>query len=283
MKHNLPYNHPSDDTLLLITSDASRGANRYSGLAAILREVPYDTNQEKDSTNVTTWDRVTIATRRMHSQNARDISKLEVAAVAMGIRTAIKYIPPDRRRTVLILTDSSSALNFFCRNNDISLDNNHTSLTLLNDPHYKAMQMMLQENIDQERENVTSKILMAKVKSNKFENEGFFDHDATDIISSAIKNKSNRQASEIYSWGNDEHVDPSMMGDSFQKKIMDDLTNRRLLVPSLQSQDIDFLALSETKFELKVKKPQVVVKRERGERLERSKQRIKDELGINIF
>jgi hypothetical protein len=143
--------------------------------------------------------------------------------------------------------------------------------------------MMLQENIDQERENVTSKILMAKVKSNKFENEGFFDHDATDIISSAIKNKSNRQASEIYSWGNDEHVDPSMMGDSFQKKIMDDLTTRRLLVPSLQSQDIDFLALSETKFELKVKKPQVVVKRERGERLERSKQRIKDELGINIF
>jgi predicted membrane GTPase involved in stress response len=74
-----------------------------------------------------------------------------------------------------------------------------------------------------------------------------------------------------------------MMGDSFQKKIMDDLTTRRLLLPSLQSQDIDFLALSETKFELKVKKPQVVVKRERGERLERSKQRIKDELGINIF
>jgi hypothetical protein len=128
---------------------------------------------------------------------------------------------------------------------------------------------------------------MAKVKSNKFEHDGFFDHDAADIISSAIKNRSNKQASEIYSWGNDigdnDHDAPIMGGESFEKQILDDLTSRRLLVPCLRSQDLDFLASSETKVEIKLKKPQVVVKRERGERLERSKQRIKDELGIYII
>lgn len=278
----------SNETLLIITSDASRGANRFSGLATILREIQYNTHDEKNYKG-TPHDRVTIATRRMHSQNARDISKLEVAAVAMGIRTAIKYIPPDRRRNVLILTDSSSALNFFCRNVDISVDKSNTALALWNDPHYKAMQMLLQENIDLQREEgatIGSRILMAKVKSNKYENDGFFDHDATDIISSVIKTKSNKQASEIYSWGDDDDDGfnvTSCIGGRFEKKIMDNFNTRSLLVPCLRNQDIDFLASSESRFEMKLKKPQVVVKRERGERLERSKQRIQKEFGINTF
>lgn len=306
-KHHSPDIHSNnDESLLLITSDASRGANRHSGLAAILREIQYTTianNRNHDETNhiVPTCDRVTIATRRMHSQNARDISKLEVAAVAMGVRTAIKYISPERRRNVLILTDSNSALDFYCRKNDdvVTLMGKGDSLftAWMNDPHYKAMQMMLQNESNINEQGMrkggsgtssakSCRIFMAKVKSNKFENDGFFDHDAADIISSAIKNRSNKQASEIYSWGNDGNDindnDPTI-GERFDKEILDDLSTRRLSVPCLRNQDIDFLALSETKVEAKLKKPQVVVKRERGERLERSKQRIKEELGIYIF
>lgn len=270
--------------LLLITSDASRGANRYSGLAAILREITCVKN-ETDAHHGACQDRVTIATRRIHTVNARDISHSERAAVALGIRTALRYINPMDRQCVLILTDSSSALNFFCRNNDVSVVGNHdTSSIIMNDVHYKTMQSMLRETIDSNTGKEGGvRILMAKVKSNKFENDGFFDHEATDIIASAIKTLSNKQAGEIYIWDSSENTTSPSTVDKKGYEIMDDSATRRLWVPRLKRDDLAFLARSEDDQTMpRPKKTQVVIKRERGKRLERAKRRIQDEFGIQI-
>ena len=112
----------TQQSLLLITSDASRGANKISGLSAILREINFI---EENYTNYTSFDRVTLSTRRIHTQNARDISKSEVAATALGIKTAWKHIPIENRIDVLLLTDSSTVLYFFCGGSDDACNNIH--------------------------------------------------------------------------------------------------------------------------------------------------------------
>jgi hypothetical protein len=39
----------------------------------------------------------------------------EVAAISLGMKRAMRVVPPSRRRTVLILSDSEFALDFYCR------------------------------------------------------------------------------------------------------------------------------------------------------------------------
>jgi hypothetical protein len=241
-------------SLLLITSDASRGANKLSGLSSILREIKF-TEETQAKTDDAHSDRMTIATRRMHTQNARDISKSEVAAAALG--------------QVLFLTDSCSVMNFFCGSDDGS-SNNHIPASLLKNPHYKAMQILLKDATDNSNK---IRISMAKVKSNKAETDGFFDHEATDILSSIARNKCNKNIGEIY------FEDESS---SSRHEMVEEPSTRRIVVPSLRCQDLEFLALSESKIDQKNvnKKPQVILKRERGARLDRCKSRMKDELGI---
>ena len=255
-------------SLLLITSDASRGANKLSGLSSILREIKF-TEETQAKTDDAHSDRMTIATRRMHTQNARDISKSEVAAAALGVKTALKHIPIENRRQVLFLTDSCSVMNFFCGSDDGS-SNNHIPASLLKNPHYKAMQILLKDATDNSNK---IRISMAKVKSNKAETDGFFDHEATDILSSIARNKCNKNIGEIY------FEDESS---SSRHEMVEEPSTRRIVVPSLRCQDLEFLALSESKIDQKNvnKKPQVILKRERGARLDRCKSRMKDELGI---
>ena len=103
-------NKNEDCSLLLMTSDASRGSNRHSGLTSIVRSI--DSSYEHGK------DQVTIVTRRVNSMDARDIFQSEVAALTLGIKTAMQCIPSKKRRKVLLLTDSNSALTFFCGDED---------------------------------------------------------------------------------------------------------------------------------------------------------------------
>jgi hypothetical protein len=260
----------TQQSLLLITSDASRGANKISGLSAILREINFI---EENYTNYTSFDRVTLSTRRIHTQNARDISKSEVAATALGIKTALKHIPIENRIDVLLLTDSSSVLDFFCGGSDDACNNIHIPASLLNNPHYKAMQSLSKDATDNANTSPRMRILMAKVKSNKVETDGFFDHEANDILASIVRSKSNKRIGEIYSCTSDRE---------FRHEIVEAPSTRRIVAPSLRSQDLDFLALSEEKVQHSHNRPQVVMKRKRGNRLLRCKQRILDELGIQL-
>ena len=55
-------------SLLIITSDASRGANRHTGLASILREI----NVHSEGKCEKNFDFVTATARRIHTMAARD-------------------------------------------------------------------------------------------------------------------------------------------------------------------------------------------------------------------
>ena len=305
------YNQSVRRSLLIVTSDASRGANRLSGLSSILREINKTEDNSGRGDNINEqqqlsskqnssqeWessDRVTFATRRIHSKNARDVSKSEVAAVAIGVRAALNYIPPQNRRQVLFLTDSTSVLDYYCENNDVTCSSNeeenhnhHISSAQLNDPHFKAMQYLINDT----RENNANAcslssnddqtlVFMAKVKSNKMETDGFFDHDASDIISSLVKKISNKKIGKIFirpqARTNNIHCDDQ------KARTANNLSTWKLTAPPLRLEDLQYLSASELRLKEKqvaVKKPQVVLKKKRGERLCRCKQRMMDEFGI---
>lgn len=269
-----PFDGKADQqsSLLLITSDASRGAKRLTGMTSILREIQC---KEDDTARrqFSEYDRVTVATRRTQSKNARDVSKSEVAAVALGIRAAINHIAAENRRNVLFLTDSTSVLDYYCVEGK-----HHISATLMNDRHFKAMKNFVEEttnNYDADGKQCPTLVFMAKVKSNKMETDGFFDHDAADIISSLVKNISNKDIEKIY-LETDYAQDYS---DHTTTSAADSNTVHVVAAPSLRSQDLGYLSESEVKH-AQVSKPQVIVKRERGKRLARCKQRMFDELRV---
>jgi hypothetical protein len=260
--------------LLLITSDASRGAKRFTGITSILREIQY--RGEEISRRHSESDRVTIATRRMHSQDARDVSKSEVAAVALGIRAAMNHIPAENRRQIIFLTDSTSVLDYYCVHTR-SGGKQHISSTLMNDPHFKAMRSLLQdakENASDDEARQTL-VFMAKVKSNKMETDGFFDHDAADIISSLVKSISNKEIEKIYV----ESANAEQNDNNSAHDLADNPLAHVFVAPSLRLQDLEYLSESELK-SVQVKKPQVVLKRERGVRLARCRHRMMDEFGV---
>ena len=294
--------------LLLITSDASRGANRLSGLTSILREIRHlgdeedsgckptlpqkkSKRHESQSSNGDSHrgvDQITVATRRIHTKNARDVSKSEIAAVALGIRTAINHVSTQNRQRILFLTDSTSVLDYFCNDdgNKNTGEMNYISSTLMNDPHFKAMQILIQDTKENTGDPTCSDysdtlISMAKVKSNKIETDGFFDHDAADIMSSWVKCFSNKEMEKMYINSAAEKKFPNI--DIAHSSKVNNPTGRSFIVPSLRKEDLEYLATSEIKTEPRVKKPQVVTKRERGERLERCKERIRKDLGISFL
>ena len=324
--------HLEGEGLVIITSDASRGANRLTGLASIIREIPpcrHDDCSKNDNNNIqdmtaetlarnSNHDRIVVATRRTHSTDAKDIVKSEVAAVALGVRAALKHIPMQRRKRVLLLTDSSSAMDYFCgRCHDGTGDGHgngnghgtssvakngptttHISSSHANDPHYKAIQTLIRDALHvHEVEEVKDKgggrrrddleqkqmlVQMAKVKSNKEETDGFFDHDVTDIVSSFVKNVPNKNACKMYipQQEDDRDRDRETRNNTLQD---DDPTSRRMMSPSLQMGDLEYLSRSEERVEQNgVRKPQVILKKERGWRLERCKLRMSDELGIHL-
>ncbi|KAL3795951.1 hypothetical protein ACHAW5_004231 [Stephanodiscus triporus] len=107
-----------DDGLLVITCDASGrgGGSKHDGIASVLRVrhgtasfSPEGTTRrhrrsrgEEDLMDV-------VARRTVPSRTSS-----EVAAISLGMKRAMRVVPPSRRRTVLILSDSELALEFYC-------------------------------------------------------------------------------------------------------------------------------------------------------------------------
>jgi len=248
--------------LLLITSDASRGANRRTGLASILREVniKYNDKNQKDDENIQkVVDKVILTTRRIHTIASKDIFQSEVAALALGIRAALQHIPSLNSTKVILLTDSSSALCFFCSyGKEVEETGKVKPKQILDHPHYKALQSLV---------NKAKDVKIAKVRSAKLGVDGFFDHDVTDILSSYQKNVSNKE----------------MMKQIFSLTGIHTVTK----APILRKEDLDYLEKSMNiesgKGKVKKNKRQVDMKRDSDVRLKRCRERIREELGIDLI
>ncbi|GFH52033.1 hypothetical protein CTEN210_08509 [Chaetoceros tenuissimus] len=248
----------TSDHLLVITSDASRGANKISGLTSLLREI----NVKKYSS----CDRMMIATRRMQSQNARDVSKSEIAALSLGIKAALKHLNVNERKRILLLTDSESVINFYCTSSaSITFGTTKSA-----DPHMRSILTLLEETTNAAKEYPLEKvsICISKVKSNKQSSEGFYDHDSCDIISSLVKSKTNKKVDELYDpkESNHEILEPTV---------------RRISIPRLSKTDIEFLASSEDLVVQKYDK-NTALTIARGQRLDRCKSRIAKELKLKF-
>mmetsp|Transcript_5522 Transcript_5522/g.6778 ORF Transcript_5522/g.6778 Transcript_5522/m.6778 type:complete len:229 (-) Transcript_5522:54-740(-) len=223
---------------------------------------------------------VTLTSRRIQTMEARDIFQSEVAALALGMRTALQQIPIENRKRVLILTDSNSALSFYTSKN-------------LGHPHYKVMQSLVQgiqydDDDHDESGEYRQFVKLAKVKSAKKETDGFFDHDVTDILSSFVKKVSNKDMEKLYSCQKQNHciIDQSKLMNTDQLSVsINHSPGLSLCVECsrLKEEDLKYLEYSMDDNESKGnKKRQVLMKRESGERLRRCKERIHSEIGIHL-
>lgn len=241
------YERGQDDcdysSLLVVTSDASRGSKRHTGLSAFLREIGVNNNKMDNISDI-----VTTATRRIRPVEARDIFQSEVAAIALGIKTALQNVPEMSRKKVLLLTDSTSAISFFCGDEDgIKFPN-------YDHPHYRGMQNLLSN---------AEEVYMAKVKSAKMGFDGFFDHEVCDQLSSFVKSVSNKKLESI------QCVDGAL----------------RTPCNRLRKNDLLYLENNGDTTEndmIKVKKKQIHLKKDRSDRLKRCRERLEIELGIQL-
>jgi hypothetical protein len=229
--------------LLIVTSDASRGSKRHTGLSAFLREICVDNNELDHKTDI-----VTTTTRRIRPVEARDIFQSEVAAISLGIKTALENVPEIGRKKVLLLTDSASAISFFCGDEEGIKFPNHDH------PHYRGMQNLLSN---------AEEVYMGKVKSAKMGVDGFFDHEVCDQLSSFVKSVSNKKLESM------QCVDGA------------------LRTPCNRLRENDLLYLENygnttAKDMIQVKKKQIYLKKDRSDRLKRCRERLDIELGIKF-
>jgi len=119
-----------DGGLLVITCDASGrgGGSKHDGMAAVLRmrhgvellrrqqtstdSTPYHPQQSTISSGGHDDEEDLIQTISRRTTPSKTSS--EVAAIALGIKHAIKTVPLSLRNKVLILSDSEFALDFYC-------------------------------------------------------------------------------------------------------------------------------------------------------------------------
>ena len=192
-----------DDNLLLITCDGSGrgGGSKHEGLAAVLRilhgvnKLPHLHNATDAS--IRPHDKVdlidTIYKRRAPSRKYSN----EVAAISLGIKRALEVVPISCRNRVLILSDSESALRFYCGDHSTSSNNHHH--------HGQSHRRLLQRLIDESSNGV----IFTKIRSSSrgigmmnsekigedgndtctksWDGIGFIDHDAADYLSSATR------------------------------------------------------------------------------------------------
>lgn len=271
-----------NNSLLVITSDASRGSNRYTGFACILRQIgilsfPAMTQQlgnasttgdqsvhdclEKSSSEA--MDKVMIVTRRMQSISSKNIARSEIHSTILGMKSAFENIPIRDRQHILIITDSSSSISFFSHEKF-----HHRKKQAQYQHEYKILQNLLQ---DQENRDTSSFIYIAKVKSAHRKENGFFDHEVCDILSKDAVRKPNKDS--LF-----QNCDP-------------------ILAPVLGEADLNYLEFSssfepglplsstqENKLSPKdwpIKQTRVQINKANSERLQRCNKRMKQELGIN--
>jgi hypothetical protein len=106
----------------MVYNSNEQGGSKHDGIASVLRArhgnvAPLDitTDSAQRPYPITardgTEDTMDVVARR--TVPSRSISS-EVAAISLGMRRAMRVVPPYLRRRVLILSDSESALEFYC-------------------------------------------------------------------------------------------------------------------------------------------------------------------------
>ena len=214
------------DGLLIITADASGrgGGSKHDGLAAVLR-VRHGVNKMKMPVENDLVDLIDTVTRR-RAPSRRDSSN-EVAAISLGMKRAMQVVPRLWRSKVLIISDSESALRFYCNN---TMSNGGES-------HRRILCRLMAET--------SNGIFFTKIRSSSrgigmmkhsmgerddtsasWEGTGFVDHDAADYLSSATRSIPNKKF-EI------DPVEPGELEQLFRA------------VPQLRSEDIDWLKNSD--------------------------------------
>ncbi|KAL3784721.1 hypothetical protein HJC23_007730 [Cyclotella cryptica] len=198
-------NSTAQDGLLIISCDASGrgGGSKHDGLAAILR-MRHGVSNSRSLRNVTysskdgekKIDLMDVISRRRAPSRK---SSGEVAAISLGMKRAMLVIPPEWRRKVLILSDSETALGFYCGGHRSSRDGQES--------HWRALSRLMTESQDGvffskiRSSSRGIRIVSSKTSSpggDGWDNEcirwdgiGFVDHDAADYLSSATRSWSN--------------------------------------------------------------------------------------------
>jgi len=189
-------NSSAEDGLLIITSDASGrgGGSKHDGLAAVLRirhgvsKMPCQDVANHDK-KVDLLD--TITRRRAPTQKSSN----EVAAISIGMKRAMQIVPLSWRKKVLIVSDSETALNFYCGDDNSSRGGD--------DSHQKILNRLMMESCNgvffTKTRSSSRGIGMVSFAANKGEDNkitswdgiGFVDHDAADYLSSATRSVPN--------------------------------------------------------------------------------------------
>ena len=179
--------------LLLITSDASGGSGRFHGLCAVLRLLNgHDDSQDAVSIAARRTRAVQQCTgkRKSRSRRASRDRKIgsgrvlgfppEIAAVSLGLRTALNEISAEHRSDILLLVDCERTITYLC-----------DGLYEDNDPISRA----LQDLSDATKSNY---IFVASVSSvSKLRFDGFFDHASADYIAGLVRGRRNTDASNL--------------------------------------------------------------------------------------
>lgn len=297
----------NEPTLIIITSDASRGSKRLLGLSTIIRTI-YPISQSPSSstcasTTTTTTrpsqeivDTVTMATRRRQSPtHPINIVEAEIAAIALGLKLVLQQYPSqEQRQRVLVVSDCEGALQFYC---GAKSSKQHVASSTVQHPHYRLWKMIQQPPSSKEffyRDSILDMrwAKMTKVKSAHLGTSGFFDHEVADVLSSYAKGVSNKEAQRLGLFGSE------MNERRGKKKSMKhseaiNATNtggRQIDAPRLRLNDLEYLAYSEGISGVdsdevdnnNTPKKQIQIKKESGERLIRCKSRMKLELDLNI-
>lgn len=188
-----------DDSLLIITCDASGrgGGSKHDGIASILRLRHGVVLSSTLPTNIDPADK-----QHHHDEEKEDLidsvsrrtvpsrTSSEVAAIALGVKHAIKTVPLSLRKKVLILSDSEFALDFYCSEKAIS------SLQTRN--HNNQLQP---QNINKRRKNSSSSKRRGKrqapTRSTKLREEAYWrlfatilDETPDGVILSKVKSSS---------------------------------------------------------------------------------------------
>ena len=252
-----------EPTLIIITSDASRGSKRLLGLSTIIRTIYTSPKSLSTSTYRPTEpsqivDTVTMATRRRQSPTHHiNIVDAEIAAIALGLKLVLQQYPSEeQRKRVLVVSDCEGALQFFCganisgtRSSNVNGKQNHISSSTIHHPHYRLWKMIQHPTSSKEflyRDSIWDMrwAKMTKVKSAHLGISGFFDHEVADILSSYAKGVSNKEAQELGLLGSETNL---WKGEKTSKTSAEAITNsntmgRQIEAPRLSLDDLVYLA-----------------------------------------
>ena len=222
--------------LILTCYYYKQGGSKHDGIASILR-IRHGVSflQHHATTNTTIQftkeggkeDLIDVIARRTVPSRTSS----EIAAISLGMKRAMRFIPRAWRKQVLILSDSEFALNFYCKSEHKTFNNNHDNIRspkrsiLNNKKRTKKGRRQVTQSMEQREEahrrsllafmqDTPNGILFSKVRSSSrgmsvnnndctdigedndddilpWDGIGFIDHDAADHLSSITRSIAN--------------------------------------------------------------------------------------------